>query len=63
MWSPSLKASSTVMPAPGISEFTSRHACRWSSDRKKLSVVQSESQARRSPSTRFPTHTMIPSAS
>ena len=49
MWAPSLNASLTTIPAPGMSGFASRHARRCSSDRKKLSVVQSESQARRSP--------------
>ncbi len=62
MWSPSLNASSMVMPAPGMSGFTARHAFKCSSDRKKLSVVQSETQARRSSSARFPTQTMTPCA-
>jgi len=59
MCSPSLKASAIVMPAPATSGLPSRHARRCSSDRKKFSVVQSESHARRS-SARFPTQTMIP---
>ena len=63
MWSPSLNASSMVMPAPSTSAFASRHTLRCSSDRKKLRVVQSESHARRSSSTRFPTQTMSPLAS
>jgi hypothetical protein len=62
MWAPSLNASSTIIPAPGMSGFVSLHAPRCSSDRKKLRVVQSESQARRSSSARFPTQTMTPSA-
>jgi hypothetical protein len=62
MWSPSLNASVDVIPAPATSGFPSRHARRCSSDRKKFSVVQSESHARRS-SARFPTHTMIAAAS
>jgi hypothetical protein len=64
MWSPSLNASPIVMPAPGTSGFAPRHALKCSSDRKKLRVVQTESQARRhSASARFPTHTMTPAAS
>jgi hypothetical protein len=62
MWSPSLNACAIVIPAPATSGFSSRHTRRWSSDRKKFSVVQSESQARRS-SARFPTHTMVSAAS
>jgi hypothetical protein len=62
MWSPSLNASAIVIPAPATSGFSSRHARRCSSDRKKLSVVQSESHARRS-SARLPTQTIIPAAS
>ena len=63
MCSPSLNASSMVMPAPATFGLPSRHARMYSSDRKKLSVVQSESHARRPSSTRFPTHTMTPAAS
>ena len=62
MCSPSLNASSIVIPAPATSGVRSRHARRCSSDRKKLSVVQSESHARRS-SARLPTQTMAPAAS
>jgi hypothetical protein len=62
MWSPSLKASVIVIPAPATSGLSSRHARRCSSDRKKFSVVQRESHARRS-SARLPTQTMIPAAS
>ena len=40
MRSPSLKPSSTVAPAPSAVGFASRQALRWSSDRKKLMVVQ-----------------------
>ncbi len=61
--SPSLKASDTRVPAPATSGFAARHARRCSSDRKKLSVVQSEVEARRSPSPCLPTQTMTPSAS
>jgi len=50
--SPSVKASDTRVPAP-----------RCSSDRKKLSVVQSEVEACRSPSPCLPTQTMTASAS
>ena len=63
MWAPSLNASATIIPAPGISGTAARHARRCSSDRKKLRVVQRVSQARRSSSARFPTQTMRPSAS
>lgn len=62
MWSPSLNASSIVTAAPATAGLPSRHARRCSSDRKKLSVVQSESHARRS-SARFPTQTIVPAAS
>ena len=60
---PSLKASATVVPAPGISECASYQAFRCSSDRKKFSAVQSELEIRRSPSLRLATQTMIPAAS
>jgi len=40
MRSASLKASCTVVPAPSAVGFASRHALKWSSDRKKLMVVQ-----------------------
>ena len=63
MWAPSLNASSTTMPAPGILGFAARHARKCSSDRKKLRVVQRESHARLSSSIRFPTQTMTPLAS
>ena len=63
MRSPSLNASDTVVPAPATSGFAARHALRCSSDRKKLSVVQSEVEIRRSPPLCFPTQTMTPAAS
>ena len=63
MRSPSLNASAAVVPAPAISGFAARHALRCSSDRKKLRVVQSDVQARRSPSSRLPTQTMTSVAS
>jgi len=63
MWAPSVNASLRTIPAPGISGFAARQARRCSSDRKKLRVVQSASQARRSSSARLPTQTMTPSAS
>ena len=59
--SPSLKASDTGVPAPSSVGLASHHALRCSSDRKKLSVVQVELQARCSPSHRFPAQTMTPS--
>ncbi len=54
----SLNASTAVAPAPAVSGFAARHALRCSSDRKKLSVVQSDVHTRRSPSPRLPTQTM-----
>ena len=59
----SLNASPTVAPAPGAPGFASLHARRCSSDRKKLSVVQSESRTLPRSSAIFSTHTMTPSAS
>ena len=59
----SLKPSTTVVPAPGTSGFTSRHALRCSSDRKKLIVVQRESATLHRSSARLPTQSMRPSAS
>ena len=63
MRSPSLNASAAVVPAPATPGFTARHALRCSSDRKKLSVVQSDVQARRFPSWRLPTQTITSPAS
>jgi transposase len=51
------------MAAPATSGCASRHACMCSSDRKKLSVVQCEIEARRSPSPCLPTQTITPSPS
>jgi hypothetical protein len=62
MRSPSLKPSSTVVPAPSAAGFASRHARRWSSDRKKLMVVQYLSASRQLSSTRVPIHSMTPLA-
>jgi hypothetical protein len=59
----SLNASTTVAPAPAASGLASRHALRCSSDRKKLSAVQSEVAIRRWPAARFSIQTMTPSAS
>lgn len=63
MWLPSLNASVIVIPAPGTSGFASRHAVRCSSAWKKLSVVQSESQALRPSSGRLPIQIMTSDAS
>ena len=62
MWAPSSNASVTTIAAPATSGLEARHARKCSSDRKKLRVVQSPSQARRS-SAGCPTQTMTPSAS
>ncbi len=59
---PSLKPSATVVAAPGISGFVSHHALRCSSDRKKLIVVQRESETRHRSSDLFPIQSMRPSA-
>src|SRR5882672_7915719 len=58
-----LNASATVAPAPGAVGFAPHHNRRWSSDRKKLIVVQSESSALPQFSVYFPNHTITPSAS
>src|SRR5437868_130791 len=55
-------ASLTVAPAPWAVGLASRHARRWSSDRKKLIVVQSESKALQPSSPRLPNQTIRPSA-
>ena len=60
---PSLNASDASVPAPATSGFASRHARMCSSDRKKLSVVQSEVEARRSPTPCLPTQTTTSSPS
>ncbi len=58
-----LNASVTVAPAPSAAGFDSRHALRWSSDRKKLSIVQSEFTTRPRFAACFSNHTITPSAS
>lgn len=62
MWRPSSNASAILIADPGTSGLVLRHVARCSSDRKKLSVVQSESQALRSSSARLPTQTMTSAA-
>ena len=61
--SPNLNASTTVEPAPSCIGFASRQTLRCSSDRKKLIVVQSESNALHASSPRFPNQTITPLAS
>ncbi len=62
MRAPSLNASARGAAAPPASRCSRYHALTCSSDRKKLSVVQSEAETRRSSARRVPTHTIMPSA-
>lgn len=57
----SLNASASGVAAPPASRCSRCHALTCSSDRKKLSIVQSEAETRRSSARRLVTQTITPS--